>query len=169
VTVKRIGDLEIDQDLAFNQREWRFQRIGWLVMALVIVAGLLGAFGTGPLAEGSVGSDGDSLSLSYQRIDREERPTTLDITIGPGAIQGDRAELWIDNAFLDRVEVQTIQPEPESVQVGSDRTVFVFTVNDAEQSAHVALNFQHDGFGRVKGQIGLVNGPAHSFTVFVYP
>jgi hypothetical protein len=169
LTVKRVGDLDIDQDMAFSRKEWKVQYVGWLVMALVIAGGLLGAFGTGPLAEGSVGSARDPLSFTYQRIDRQERPTALDITIGPEATQGGQVEIWFDNAFLDRIQGQTFLPEPESVQAGANRTVFVFDVDDPEQPAQVTMGFQHDGMGRVQGRLGLVNGQERTFTIYVYP
>ena len=44
----RHGDLEIDEDLPFQRREWFAERVAWAVMALLIAAALLGLFGTGP-------------------------------------------------------------------------------------------------------------------------
>ena len=38
----RVGDLEIHQDLPFQRRSWTVQRVGWAIMALVVLAGLLG-------------------------------------------------------------------------------------------------------------------------------
>jgi hypothetical protein len=46
--VQRHGDLEIQEDLPFQRREWLVERVAWGVMALLIVAALLGLFGTGP-------------------------------------------------------------------------------------------------------------------------
>jgi len=47
-------------DIAYQQREWRVQRIGWVAMALIVVAALLGASGSaGPLATArATASDG---------------------------------------------------------------------------------------------------------------
>lgn len=38
--LKRVGDLEINQDLDYQQRAWVIQRIAWVVIALVTLAGL---------------------------------------------------------------------------------------------------------------------------------
>ncbi len=46
-SMKRVGDLEIDQDLAFERRQWSVQRVGWGVGALIIVAALLGCSAPG--------------------------------------------------------------------------------------------------------------------------
>jgi hypothetical protein len=43
--LKRIGDVEINQDLDFQRRCWTVQRIGWIVMAVLVLSALLGVFG----------------------------------------------------------------------------------------------------------------------------
>ena len=40
--LERVGDLEIEQNLAQRRREWTIQRIGWVMMALFALAALLG-------------------------------------------------------------------------------------------------------------------------------
>jgi hypothetical protein len=49
MAVPRVGDLEVDQNLEFEKVFWRAQRIGWGVVALVVLAALLGVFGNGSL------------------------------------------------------------------------------------------------------------------------
>jgi hypothetical protein len=39
---QRAGNLEINQDLRFQRRMWAVQRIGWAVMALIVLVGLVG-------------------------------------------------------------------------------------------------------------------------------
>ena len=46
----RVGDLQIHQDLCQERREWKIQRVGWLLMALMLVAALAGLLGPGPLS-----------------------------------------------------------------------------------------------------------------------
>jgi hypothetical protein len=45
--LKKVGDLEIGEDLKFEKWQWTVERIGWLVMVGFIVAAMLGAFGRG--------------------------------------------------------------------------------------------------------------------------
>ena len=47
----RVGDLEISPDLNFQRRSWAMQRFAWVVLALFILAALLGLFGPGPLSQ----------------------------------------------------------------------------------------------------------------------
>jgi hypothetical protein len=64
----RSSQLQIDEDLAFQRREWKIQRVGWGAMALVIIAALLGVFGTGPLSNATLEREG--LRLEYERFCR---------------------------------------------------------------------------------------------------
>jgi hypothetical protein len=59
----RIGDLEINQDLGAQQKTWTIQRIGWGGMALIVLAALGGAFGSGPLARTDVTDDQQTFRL----------------------------------------------------------------------------------------------------------
>lgn len=38
--VHRAGDLELEQDLQYQQRSWEFERIGWIAMSLIASAAL---------------------------------------------------------------------------------------------------------------------------------
>lgn len=42
------SDLELTEDFTFEQREWKVQRLGWLIMGLSTALALLGLFGPGP-------------------------------------------------------------------------------------------------------------------------
>jgi hypothetical protein len=50
LSLGRAGDLEVEQDLDFQQRTWALERAGWIVMLLIIAAALAGFFGGGPLS-----------------------------------------------------------------------------------------------------------------------
>ena len=56
--MKRVGDLELNQDLAFQYREWAVQRGSRWVLAVFVIAAALGAFGGGPLTHARAGAPG---------------------------------------------------------------------------------------------------------------
>src|SRR5919106_6001727 len=70
--------LQIDQDLAYQQREWLVERVGWIVMLLLIVAAAAGIFGNGVLSRASV-SDGKQLRIEYERFAHYLTPTSLKV------------------------------------------------------------------------------------------
>ena len=64
----RVGDLEIDQDLAAQEHEWQATRIARVVAALVLLAGLAGLLGHGPLARAHAGESSSGLEADYSRF-----------------------------------------------------------------------------------------------------
>jgi hypothetical protein len=109
---KRVGSLEIRQDLDFQRREWRAQRIGWVVMALIALAALLGLTGNGVLARATAGSPTDPLRLEYSRFDRLQSPSTLEVEIAGDSVEGQQIELLIDRGYVQGVLIEKIVPEP---------------------------------------------------------
>lgn len=63
---------------AFERRLWRVQRISWWSMGMLLVAGLLGAFGGGPLSESEVSVPGTNARLRYERIVRLGQDGSVD-------------------------------------------------------------------------------------------
>ncbi len=166
-SVRRVGDLEVDQDLDFQRRQWRVQRIAWVTMAAIVLVALLGLFGTGPLSDAS--AEHGSLRLDYGRFDRKRAPAVLRVDVAAGAAPEGQLRLWLDETYLDGIEIRSIVPEPESAEAGADRTVYVFRVGDASQPATISFEIEHAAFGRKTGRLGLVDGPAVAFSQFVYP
>jgi len=87
----------------------------------------------------------------------------------PGAAPGGTARLWIDRAYLDGVEIQQITPEPDAVEAGPDRLIYVFRLNDPTQPSFVTINFQAVRIGRANGRVGLDGSLPVRFSQFVYP
>lgn len=48
--------LEIEEDLRLQHRLWTAERVGWLMVGVLVLAALAGLFGTGPLSLSSVAS-----------------------------------------------------------------------------------------------------------------
>jgi hypothetical protein len=86
----RTGDLQIDEDPDAQRRHWIAERVGWTVITLVILAALLGLFGSGWLSEASVGTPEGALRLEYSRFGRFLAPTTLRLHLGPDVIHEGR-------------------------------------------------------------------------------
>jgi hypothetical protein len=165
----RVGDLEIDQDLDFQRRSWSVQRAGWLAIAAAILAGLLGLFGTGPLSRTFAVDPQSPLWLEYERFGRQMSAATLRLHLGPGASGGGRARVWLDEAYLDAVQIQRITPRPEREETGPGRTYFVFATTASDRPTVVTFHLQPARFGALTGQVGLDDGPPLRFHQWIYP
>lgn len=164
---ERVGDLEVAQDLEFQRQEWRIQRVAWVMMALVLLAGLAGLLGSGPLAHASTEADG--LTVAYDRIVRARAPIEVRFVLAPDLVSSGRAEIWIDRSMLDKADIQRIVPEPESEQAGADRVVFVVAATEPGALVEVAFGLEAHDPGGFAADAGIVDGPRVALSGFVLP
>jgi hypothetical protein len=165
--LKRIGALDVGQDLAFQRREWTVQRVGWVVMAVLVLAALLGLFGVGPLSAATVDEGG--LTVEYARFTRYRAPGTLRFAIPAEATTSGQVRLWLDRGTLDEIEVQAFVPEPDSAAGGEDRVVYTFQADEPGQPMVVVLDLTHEALGTRTIRAGIIDGPDVSFWQLTYP
>lgn len=165
--LKRVGSIEIDQDLDHARALWRVQRLGWIAMLLVILAGLLGIFGDGPLAKAH--ASGDGFTLDYDRFARHGAPTSLAAEVEAGALRGDTATLWLSRQYLDALELESVIPEPERVETRDDVVLFTFLAADRSRPARITFKVRPDDYWSKPASAGIDGGGSVSFRQFIYP
>ncbi|WP_051935415.1 hypothetical protein [Deinococcus sp. YIM 77859] len=168
---QRVSDLDITQDLEFHRRELRAEKIGWLLMLLVVVAALLGVFGSGPLSKGQVRAAGGALSAEYPRFARYLAPAELRLTFDPAAVQEGALHVWLSREFLDEVQVEAITPEPDAQQLEGDRLTYTFGARNTGEPVEVVFQLRMADIGRLPGRVGLTNTTAEElrFNTLIYP
>ena len=65
---QRVGDLQINQDMEHHHTMWVIQRVGWVVMALLLLLALAGLLGNGVVSHITAGEAGDALQLEWERL-----------------------------------------------------------------------------------------------------
>lgn len=167
--MKHIGELEIDQDLGFQKREWIVERVSWFVGLAILILGLLGLFGTGPISSATAGSSDDPISIEYQRFVRHGGEMSLTMTVSPDQVQEDQVEIWISATILDKINLQQFSQEPDEIRNEGDRTVFAFLTGDASGPVTITVTMRSQVFGRIAGDIGIVDGSQVSISQLSYP
>lgn len=167
-SIQRIGDIEIDEDIGFQQRMWQAERVAWVVFALVLVATFLGLLGRGPLSTAAIGAAGDPLWIEYDRFGRLQASVQLDVhaTTAPDA---QTVRVWLDQAYLGGMMVEEIAPTPQSVAVASNRLYYTFEVAEPGQPINVRFEFTPTDFGVLEGQVGRNGEEPINFRQVIYP
>lgn len=163
----QIGSLEIAEDIEFQRHEWRIERAGWFVFALILLGGLLGVFGSGVLSD--IKATSGPLTLEFERYARQRAPTQLRLEVAPSAITGEFVPIWLDQALLDRIDVSRIEPEPIEVAASAERVVYRIASLDPTQPVVVTISYEPADLGWTEMRLGLVNGPAFAEQELVYP
>jgi hypothetical protein len=162
--LQNVGGLEVAQDLRFQRRMWKVQRVAWAAVIAAIGAAALGVFGgSGPLERAHRQIAGGTGELSFDRFARLGAPTSLEIELqrGEGMRNVAIARSWLDDYRLDGV-----LPQPDSVTALPDRYVFTFDVNT---SGKVRLALTPRQVGRHHAVVWGPAGAAARFTQVVYP
>ena len=167
--LSRVGTLDINQDLDFQRRSWTAQRVSWGVMGLILIAAILGVFGSGPLSHTSVRAPQAPISLNYARFTRYLRPTTIAVHIDAEGVQSEHVRIWFTPTYVQRMTLQGITPPAEWVEVGTEQMTFVFRAAQPGQALVVSFHFQSQELGSVTGQVGVEQHPPLSLSQFVYP
>lgn len=163
--------LEVEDDPAFQRRDWLAQRIGWTLLAVIGVAALLGVFGQGgPLASTAAMSANGSVHARYERFVRRHSPTRLEFTLAPGLAAPDGlVHLWLDRRYAEGLEISSVQPEPARVSVTPALLIYSFTVADGGSPVTVTFEFEHERAGRSRSQAGVLPQGSVTLDQFVYP
>jgi hypothetical protein len=166
---KRVGDLELDQDLTYQQREWRAERISWIVATLLLLAALLGVLGPGPLSKTRAGSQDDLLWVEYDRFVRHRSPTELIVHLDPNAAQEGTIQLQLDRGFIEKAQIQRIDPQPDQEQFAMGRITYVFRIGEGDTPLQVTYHLEMQSFGPLSTPIAILDGQEVSINQFVYP
>ena len=97
----------VGEDLAYQRKVWRVQRVGWAVMGLVVVAACAGAFGNGPLARGRAEAGPEGPSAHYERIQRAGRDARMTLTL-PRPPEG--ARLRLTGPLVEELDIVSATP-----------------------------------------------------------
>ena len=161
--------IQIEEDLTFQGHQMRFERIGWTVLGVLLVASLLGLLGQGPLSGATAGDEGDPIRVNYGRLERKSNPTTVTVELAPEAASEGEARVWIDRDWVNGVLIDSVVPEPESIEIDPRRLVYVFAAKPGEGPIEIVFHLEYEGWGWQSGEIGLDGGLSHEFGQVIYP
>lgn len=158
--------LELDEHFQAQKRGWTIDRIGWVVMVVIVCTALLGAFGNGPLGLASAGSD--ELKVRYNRFGRLGADLVLKVQMDRAAASQGEFGLWLSNSYLEGVRIDQISPSPDTEEPLDEGILYTFVAGGGDLQAEFDLT--GDKIGVLEGAVGS-SGPEDSvsFFQFLYP
>ena len=164
--IVRIGDLEINQDLGVQERMWRIQRVGWAAIGVIVLLGLSGLFGHGPLSHTTGGDLHGPLWLEYERFGRNQGSSELRIHVRPTS---DPVRIWIGPDYTARVDIPHIIPEPTRSGIADNGFIFEVAAAGMNEPGVITVNLQFRAAGWVAGEARSPGFPAIPLRQFIYP
>jgi len=116
--------LELDQDIALERLTLTLQRIGWILLIVLLGLAALGLFGSGPLSPTVRSSEGGEVRVSYDRFERRLMDSVLRVRIASGNT------IQFHRSYLEHAEIKGIEPPPSGVGSMGEEIAYSFA-NDS--------------------------------------
>jgi hypothetical protein len=156
----------IQEDMQFQRRTWLAERIGWIVLAALLVAGLAGVFFHGRLSRTIAKAIDESIAVEYERFAHKTAVTHFVIRTSPPL--PDQVLVRLGPSFASMHDVDSMEPRPIRSSGGSYGLEFVFARSSAgDLGVHIAARPKRFGFMSLHVEVegrGAVN-----IAQFVYP
>ena len=156
----------VKENMAFQKKNWAAQRIGWMVLLLVVVLALLGLFSDGPLSHARAVSADGSLQVEYQRFLKHGAESDLRIIAAPASPQRE-ISITMDRALADSMSVEYLMPQPEASSGGEQGLQLTYAAPEREP-AILSLKIRPGSFGRVRGRVSFADQSV-VLNQFIYP
>ncbi|MGQ4660704.1 hypothetical protein [Lysobacter sp. F6437] len=161
------GSLQLDEHLHFQHILQMLRRAGTLLLTIILLLALVGAFGgNGLLAR--VQTDVGALAADHPRFARYQMPTRLTFTVDTAALSGDTFELSIDGDYAHDFSFEQIHPQPKDVAIADDRIRYTFNAGPGEQQL-VVIQGQPETMGWLTGAASVAGQPPLRIDSFIYP
>lgn len=162
------NEIAVGEDLKFQRKWWRFERIVWVIFALIVTLDLLGAFGRGYLANSKIRAHDHTMDVKYEHIERFSTPSILKIKFGPAAIHDGKIKLYVSQSFVSELGNRRIIPQPETSQVVPSGIVYTFDAASGAATVAFALQPARPGIFPIALQV-MPGGEQLRSKVFVMP
>jgi hypothetical protein len=165
--VRRYGDLEITQDPGLQAKVWAWQRVMWLVNAVILASAILGLFGGGLFGRAWVRDPGGLLSVGFDRFGRREGRAAMEVEFRPDARGVSR--VWLSRDYVEGAGVRQVTPAPRQEVVDDAGTTYVLATAPGDRPVRVSFRLAPERAGLMKGRVRLGEGPELSFTQVIFP
>ena len=159
----------IDARAGLQRRVWTASRIAWRAMVAVLLLAAGGAFGDGPLAEAEARAADGSIRVAYDRFQRSDAGSTLDIRLRGG--QGGEVRFCLDHAFGQAWQVTLIEPAALREELDAGGTCHVVALSAAPPGApliRLRVHPRHAAL-RIEGALYVPGGDPARIRALAWP
>jgi hypothetical protein len=140
--------LSLGQDLRFEKRWWAFQRVCWALSLVLILLGVAGAFGRGPLSSRELHAK--TFGLRYSKVERLFNPSELEVVVQPADAR--TLELTIPGEYEACLPVVGATPTPQSERLGPRGRTLLFAAGALDQEQTIRLSIKPKRSGSCAGR-----------------
>ena len=167
--MQRIGDLEIDEDIEFQEREWAWERVGRMLLVLLIVLSLIGLFGHGPISWTTATADDGTLEVSFERFGRRGGSGELGVRAPASAAEDGTWAIDLSHDYVGAVRIDTISPQPDSIEAVEGGLRYSFTQAEPGADLEASFSLTPDTLWSASGTARVAGGDPVTIKHFFFP
>lgn len=145
-------DLDVRHDEVFRRREWKIERIGWVLVTLFVLAGLVGLLSSGPLSWATTDEDA-AVVVTYDAVTHYEADESITLTLDPDLVEQGTVALTITGTWMSGIDVQSIWPEPAAQRLVPGGVSLEFDVADPGR-LEVTVAYRAQRSGQLHAELG---------------
>jgi hypothetical protein len=159
--VERVkATLEIDEAIHLHERGWIIQRVGWVCIIGIMVAGILGVFGEGPFSNMKAASG--NIKATYERFFRYEAEMKINVESSSDHI----SNISFPQHYLKYFKVIRFVPEPEQNITSPTDVIYRFMPS---QNRVVTIYLTPKQRGTIEGEMKINGTDRFLLHHFIYP
>ncbi len=147
------NEIAVGEDLNFQRKWWRFEKIIWTIFTAIVILDLLGAFGRGYLAHNRIHTPDNVLDMKYDRIARFDTPSNMSVSFGPGAVRDGKVQLFVSQSVISDLGAQRISPQPQTSTVGNGGALYTFDATRPPAIVQIAFQSSKPGLHHITVQV----------------
>lgn len=161
-------EFEVGYDEGFEDRWVRAEHAGrWLLFAVVLL-GLSGALGRGPLSHAAAQASDRSLAVDYEPVARYGTPTQVTLHLRP-APDARRVRVSISSGFVEPMGLQTMLPQPVEQAARDDDLVLTVAVQPGHGDTLLRVGLKPSVVGLVAMQVQMEGSAVLRWRQLVLP
>jgi hypothetical protein len=162
----RSRQFPVNEDMSYQLKVWRFERVGWYVLVLLVILTLLGLFSRGPLSTRELQSGDGRIGVEYELFHRNGsiNPLVIHLKGQPSEV----LEVELGGDWMEGFSIETQQPQPLRTS-GAGQGMKLWIQADAQGQASLYLSTLGEGLGFYHSRIAMPGGAVVSFDQFIFP
>lgn len=156
------SDLEIES----AEPVWGLHRLFFVLMALFLIAGIIGVFGNGPASRRIEKDSTGALQVQFDKTIRAKAPAEYQIR-STAPVNADH-QIRLSPEFTQQMEINRIVPEPKSMKSERGSLLMTFS-NSASDELLVHLYAEPERMGKFNGMISRPDQSQIPISQFILP
>jgi hypothetical protein len=152
--------LQIEESISLHEKGWIIQRVGWVVVIAIVIAGILGVFGEGPLSKEEPVSG--NIKAKYERFFRFEAEMKIVVESSADHI----SQISFPQHYLKNFKILRFVPEPDNNITAAGEVIYNFL---PAQNRIVSVYLTPTNHGQIDGDMKVNGVNTFSLHHFIYP